>query len=238
LTGQVAVAGFFPASNALVRSYGIPNDEAARLNQSTMLQDLTTSSIQGAGTNFSYAFPPYSLTLITLTQQPPAIVGQPETAQTVVAGEALAVGVVATGAPPLRYQWSRDGAPLPQGTNAIWTVSAVSRSDAGLYAVDVFNETGSVVSSNAAVRVLVPSRLTGPVPVVTGGLDLTLQGVDGLTSTDTSGLEVLWREELTGDPGAVWQSLSGSFLVTNGFLRINDPSAAGQPQRFYRVVER
>jgi hypothetical protein len=238
LTGRVGVAGFLPASNALVRSYGIPNDEAARLNQSAALQDLTTSSINSAGTNFIYAFPPYSLTLITLTQSPPVIVGQPRPTQTVVAGETLSLDVVASGAQPLRYQWSRDGAPLPEATNAMWTVSPSSRSDAGLYAVSVANEAGSVVSSNALVRVLVPAQLASPLPDGNGGFSVLLKGVDGQISADVSGLGVQWRDELSSDPSAEWQPLAGTFVVTNGALRIHDASAVGQPRRFYRAVER
>jgi alpha-N-arabinofuranosidase len=237
LTGQVTVTGFVPASAALVRSYGIPNDEAARLNRPLAEQDITSGSMTNAGSAFRYAFPPYSLTLITLTQAPPVIVQQPRS-ETVAAGAPLALTVVANGSTPLTYQWARNGSVLAGETNARWSIESAARADSGVYAVTVSNPGGSVVSSNAVARVVVPSRLEPPQGNGVGGYRLLLQGVDGLASSDVGGLEVQWRNELGSDPQAGWEPLAGDLVVTNGSLLINDPSAAGQSQRFYRTVER
>ncbi len=65
LTGQVAVAGFTPASGGAVYSYGIPQDNAAKTGVGS--RDIAQTNISVAGTNFSYAFPPYSATVLALS---------------------------------------------------------------------------------------------------------------------------------------------------------------------------
>jgi hypothetical protein len=64
LTGQVVVASFTPASGATVYSYGIPQDNAAE--NSIGSPGVAQTNFYVAGTNFSYAFPPYSATVLAL----------------------------------------------------------------------------------------------------------------------------------------------------------------------------
>jgi hypothetical protein len=71
-TGQMAVAGYVPGSNAVVRSYGMPQDNATKNGTGSM--DLATNNISGAGTNFSYSFAPYSVTVFTLAPTAPGLV--------------------------------------------------------------------------------------------------------------------------------------------------------------------
>jgi hypothetical protein len=59
-----ALAGFSPAPNAPVYSYGIPQDEAVRTG--TGLKDVLLASIGGLGANFSSSFSPYSVSVIRL----------------------------------------------------------------------------------------------------------------------------------------------------------------------------
>ena len=68
LTGLVAVAGFTPATNGQVFSYGIPQDTAAQTG--TGSPDVAKTAFAIAGTNFSYAFPPYSATVLFLPPVP------------------------------------------------------------------------------------------------------------------------------------------------------------------------
>jgi hypothetical protein len=65
LTGQVAVAGFTPAAEVAVYSYGIPQDDA--VENGTGSPDVAQTSIFVTGTNFNYAFPPYSATVMALS---------------------------------------------------------------------------------------------------------------------------------------------------------------------------
>jgi len=68
LTGEVAVAGFTPAPSAAVYAYGMPQDQAAETGLGS--PDVAQTLFSGAGTNFSYAFPPYSATILALSPAP------------------------------------------------------------------------------------------------------------------------------------------------------------------------
>jgi hypothetical protein len=82
LTGEIALTNFVPSSSAAVQSYGIPQDEAAENNESAAMQDIATTTFSGAASNFSYVFPPLSLTLFTFSPGSPALL-----AQSVVGGQ-------------------------------------------------------------------------------------------------------------------------------------------------------
>jgi alpha-L-arabinofuranosidase len=71
---QVSLTGFVPCPTATVRSYGIPQDEAARTNAPPTAQDIATNTFAGAGTSFSYNFPALSLTLFTFAPAAPRLV--------------------------------------------------------------------------------------------------------------------------------------------------------------------
>ncbi|HXB61148.1 MAG TPA: hypothetical protein VNU95_16365 [Candidatus Acidoferrales bacterium] len=73
LVGQIALTNFVPWSTATVRSYGIPQDQAAENNGSALSQDVATNTDSSAAANFSYTFPPLSLTLFTFAPGPAAL---------------------------------------------------------------------------------------------------------------------------------------------------------------------
>ena len=75
LTGQVAVASFTPAASATVYSYGIPQDNAAETGVGS--PDVAQSTFSFAGTNFNYAFPPYSATVLALSPAPASLLAIP-----------------------------------------------------------------------------------------------------------------------------------------------------------------
>jgi hypothetical protein len=82
LNGQITLNGFAPSAAATIRSFGIPQDEAARTNGTAQAQDVSTNDFANAGTNFGYNFPPLSLTLFTLAPAAPRLLplsaaGQP-----------------------------------------------------------------------------------------------------------------------------------------------------------------
>jgi alpha-N-arabinofuranosidase len=68
ITAPVVVADFTPVSRATVYSYGIPQDNAAKTGIGS--PDIAQTNFTGAGTNFSYAFPPYSATVLALSPAP------------------------------------------------------------------------------------------------------------------------------------------------------------------------
>jgi alpha-N-arabinofuranosidase len=69
-SSQLSLANYLPWTNALVRSFGIAQDEATRTNSTVPgAQDIGTNYMAVMGTNISATFPPYSVTLLTI---PPA----------------------------------------------------------------------------------------------------------------------------------------------------------------------
>ncbi|HYG23146.1 MAG TPA: alpha-L-arabinofuranosidase [Verrucomicrobiae bacterium] len=70
---SIAVNGYLPNGTAIVRMYGIPQDEAARTNAPLGDRDIAVASLTGVGTNFGYNFAPMSLTLFTMAPAAPSV---------------------------------------------------------------------------------------------------------------------------------------------------------------------
>jgi hypothetical protein len=70
LAGQIALTNFTPWTTATVQSYGIPQDQAMANNESPLQEDIATTTYSVPGANFSYTFPPLSLTLFTFPPGP------------------------------------------------------------------------------------------------------------------------------------------------------------------------
>jgi hypothetical protein len=71
---QLALTNFIPWTNALVRTFGITQDEATRTNSIIPgAQDIGTNYLAVAGPNVTASFPPYSATLITIPPAAPAL---------------------------------------------------------------------------------------------------------------------------------------------------------------------
>jgi hypothetical protein len=72
LNSSLSLTAYSPATNALVYSYGIPQDEAARTGIGS--PDIAQSNFTAVGTNFTFNFPPYSVTVISLRPGAPRLV--------------------------------------------------------------------------------------------------------------------------------------------------------------------
>jgi hypothetical protein len=103
----------------------------------------------------------YNLTIHLPTGTPPTITTHPQS-QTVTAGANVTFTVVATGTPPLSYQWRKDGQDLAGATAASLVLNNVQPSHAGTYTVRVSNSTGAVTSNPATLTV----NPVGPPPGV------------------------------------------------------------------------
>jgi alkaline phosphatase D len=89
----------------------------------------------------------------TPTPAPPSIVVQPKD-RTVTVGSSAKFRVAASGAPPLRYQWAKNGVNIAGATKASYvTPPATLADDGSLFAVSVSNATGSVTSNSAKLTV-------------------------------------------------------------------------------------
>ena len=71
---QLSLENYQPWTNALVRSFGLAQDEATRTNSLVPgAQDLGTNSVAITGTNFTATFPPWTATLLTIPPAQPAL---------------------------------------------------------------------------------------------------------------------------------------------------------------------
>lgn len=95
-SAQLRWTNYLAWTNALVRSFGIAQDEAARTNSVVPgAQDIATNNLAVTSTNVTTAFPPYSITLLTI---PPAA---PQLAVQASSGGAFSIQL--QGQPKVRY---------------------------------------------------------------------------------------------------------------------------------------
>jgi hypothetical protein len=147
--------------------------------------------------------------------------------------------VAATGAPPLLFQWRFNGADLPTETNAVLTITNVTRLQNGLYQALVANVAGATTSSAALVRVRVPQRVEPPVfvPGQPFRLRFTDDTGEQATPADLAKIEVQTATNLIG-PGILWVTLTNGFSVVNGVVQFDDPASTNMIRRYYRILEK
>jgi hypothetical protein len=135
--------------------------------------------------------------------EPPMILTQP-VSQKVTVGLNATFSVVASGTPPLRYQWRFNGADLAGATTSALGF-AVGDASGGSYSVRVTNAFGSVISSDAVLEVNHPpvadASATLPLVISVNNTNATVV-LDGSRSSDPDGdpLQYQWFETGTADP--------------------------------------
>ena len=177
----------------------------------------------------------FTITVTPGNAAPPSITSQPASATNSV-GSSAAFSVTTTGSGPLVYQWRKDGVILPGANSATLVFTPTNRAFAGAYSVVVTNAFGSVTSSNAVLRVLVPQRIERLEKLAGGTFKLRFSDVDGglLVEADKNGFTLQWSANLVN-----WFDLTNvTRTVVNGTVELEDADAAGQARRFYRVLER
>ncbi|HVM47833.1 MAG TPA: LamG-like jellyroll fold domain-containing protein [Candidatus Acidoferrum sp.] len=168
----------------------------------------------------------------TCVTNPPVITIQPA-GQTVLMGAGVTMNVAAYGAPPLRYQWMKDGINLAGATGSSLFIATASRPQSGAYAALVSNPVGQVCSSNAVLVVRVPESLGCPIVLPDGTLALLAGPVDGfgLAPGDLPRFQAQASTNLVD-----WITLPNSLTLTNGLLRLWDPASTNCPSRYYRII--
>lgn len=109
----------------------------------------------------------------------------------------------------------------------------------GSYFVVVTNASGSVTSSPALLRVLVPQRFVQPPQRLGDGtLRLLFGAHDGgfLLTNDLASLEV-WGSTNLANTNA-WLRITNGITVQNGQVQVDDADSPGLLRRFYRVLTR
>jgi hypothetical protein len=93
-----------------------------------------------------------STSITVLAAAPPAVVTQPK-ATTAYVGQSVTFTVSTSGSFPKSYQWRKDGNNIVGGTQASYTITAVTTADVGTYSVVVSNSLGSDTSNGASLTV-------------------------------------------------------------------------------------
>ena len=180
------------------------------------------------------------------------------------AGDTLRLGVGATGAGDLTYQWQRDGRDLTGETRAVLIRDPATLEDAGSYRVRVGNELGGVDSEVAVVVITPPplpyeeadcaalhDRVRAPDFVWPGGT--ALMAVEGIVVTHAN-LGALDRtafhlQDATGGIAVVWLGQTPESLPAAGSrVRVVGPVRqvggllqlvpdSGDPQHSVTVLE-
>jgi hypothetical protein len=150
------------------------------------------------------------------------------------AGAPVRFQVSATGILPLTYQWRQNGTNGVGGNSSALLLSSATRSNNGLYSVVVSNIGGAIVSSNALLKVIVPQQFSSGALIANGAVMFLAGDADGgvLTTNDLSAFTAQASSNLID-----WVNLPNALSITNGLLLLDDPTQAGFPSRFYRIVE-
>jgi hypothetical protein len=125
---------------------------------------------------------------------PAAIFTQPKSVA-VAADSTVNLKVSATGTPPLNYQWYKNGALIEGGTAAEYAITKAGLTDAGTYSVEVNNETGQAVRSEAAeVSILTPPSFAAQ-PPETAAVNLGSSATMSVTVAGSPTLSYQWRKD-------------------------------------------
>ena len=188
------------------------NPVAGGTGSSLVLSNVQPSQAGSYSVVVSNAYGPVASSNALLTVlTPPTITSQP-TNQTVAVGGTTTFTVVATGSPPLNYQWFFGTSPVAGGTGSSLVLSNVQPSQAGSYSVVVSNSYGSLFSSNALLTVF------GYPPTITSEPDRYRVVLPGWTNTFTvmaTGslpLNYQWSRDGTNIPGATMTSLTLTYI--------------------------
>jgi hypothetical protein len=147
----------------------------------------------------------------------PAITSQPA-GTNIVAGKTATLAVGASGTAPLRYFWSKGGAPLANGGNVsgantnTLTVGNVSASDGGNYSVIVSNSAGTVTSAVAVVTIILPPTITSQPTGQTNASGVNTQFA--VSATGSAPLNYRWlKDGATIANGAKYSGVNSNVLT-------------------------
>ena len=163
---------------------------------------------------------------------------QPGT-QTVIAGRAATFRVLANGTQPITYQWKKNGINIPGATQSSYTTPATTGlDDDALFAVELKNASGTLLSHSAKLGVTVPPAvLTQPTAqTVTEGqaasFSVTASGTpilryqwkkNGADIADANSSSYTTLASTLADNGAIYlvQISNGAGSATSGTARLS-----------------
>jgi putative cofactor-binding repeat protein len=203
-------------SGATLSSYTTPPTTAADSGASFAV--VVTNSLGNATSNAA------SLTV----NSPPSITSQPSS-QTVNAGQTATFTVVATGTPPLKYQWRKNAVNIPGATSSSYTTPAATAPDNGAtFDVLVTNVVTTKTSISVTLTVNAPPSITGPPASQTVSVGQTATFMVAVTGGTP--LSFQWQANGTNIPGATSSSYTtqATALTDNGTVfTVTASNAAG-----------
>jgi hypothetical protein len=219
----------FAACTALTGVYFQGNAPAVGYAVFEYDNDATLYYLPGAsGWTATFGGRPALLWQNTTPAVPPALSQEPQSL-TVFFGASATFTVIASGTPPLGYQWFFNGAPIPGATADSLTIDNVQAPDAGAYSVVVSNAAGWVGSSPAELTIVLArfdAPVLEPLTLVGGYPHLTWSAIPGLRYQ-------VWFTDTLANPS--WTSLGDVLVASGNTLEFTDSAAGGSSARFYRV---
>ncbi|HGJ64371.1 TPA: T9SS type A sorting domain-containing protein, partial [bacterium] len=95
-----------------------------------------------------------SIITINLTvNASPVIVASPDTINKCINGW-VDINVIATGTPPLTYQWYKDGTIITGATTEQFHINGLQASDDGFYTCEITSSCGSVITDGTALQII------------------------------------------------------------------------------------
>ncbi|HWQ90046.1 MAG TPA: immunoglobulin domain-containing protein, partial [Clostridia bacterium] len=208
------------------------------------LQSNGTVTIWGDGTYEQFPIPPgltsamdlscaSSYIVALLNDRSPHVTIQPAD-QKILTGSNVTFAAFAVGAPPLQWQWFRNGIGLSGATGQQLNLASVTRSDRASYSAVVTNALGLAGTRAAQLDVGGLIQLSSSFVTAAGALAVAGQ--------DSSGSPLLGPDLVRFEPQAStnlvdWQPLVGALSITNGFLLLQDTNYLQFPARYYRLLE-
>ncbi|HEY2155210.1 MAG TPA: cellulose binding domain-containing protein, partial [Isosphaeraceae bacterium] len=236
LTGQFQISGFQPAAQANVWQYGEAQDTAqshTTNGQSALANFIAPLTLNGS--NFSFSFLPYSMTVIDLGKGTggggtgPTITQAATATPSPVTGTTTALAVAATdpaGSSSLTYTWATVGTPpapvafSANGTNAAHATTATF-ARAGIYTFQVTAADPGGLIASSSVTVIVNQSLTSIV-LSPAKASVTTGGTQQFTAT----ADDQFGQALASQPAFAWSVASGGGTIGATGL-YTAPSAAG-----------
>ncbi|MFZ0828555.1 MAG: immunoglobulin domain-containing protein, partial [Verrucomicrobiia bacterium] len=158
----------------------------------------STFTLAGTYTNGDKSTGPFSLSRSANIDLPPTITTPPKNTSVSVGANAT-FSVIASGSPPLCYQWYCNGVRINQGTNSNLLISSASLALNGNdYAVSVRNPVGNVIGEADADAILNVSDASKPSVNITNlvanqSVSNSVFRVLG-TATDNAGVSAVWYQ--------------------------------------------
>ncbi|MCF7764991.1 MAG: immunoglobulin domain-containing protein [Verrucomicrobia bacterium] len=149
----------------------------------------------------------------TLTVISPPVITVSPRSESVLEGTRVAISVVATGSPPLSYQWRKNGSNIPGATAPNYTLTSPKTTDTGSYSVVVSNAAGTVTSNTAILTVISPPTITSQPEDKSDivGSSVTFS----VTATGSSPLYYQWKKSGSDIPGATFPQYTINAVQTS-----------------------